>query len=109
MALIRCAECGGEVSTTATACPKCGATVPKPSKPKLWLWIPLGLVAVFFGFGALVGNSPQEQAKSRDRRAIELCWSDQGRKSLEPGAQRFAASVCELMEKEFVDKYRSKP
>ncbi len=27
MALIKCTECGNQVSTTATACPKCGAPV----------------------------------------------------------------------------------
>jgi hypothetical protein len=48
MAMTKCKECGGEVSTKASACPKCGAVVkrtgcltwivagfaPAPSKPK---------------------------------------------------------------------------
>jgi hypothetical protein len=31
MALIKCKECGNEVSDTAKACPHCGANVPKSS------------------------------------------------------------------------------
>jgi len=30
MALIKCSECSGKVSTTASACPHCGAPVPPP-------------------------------------------------------------------------------
>ena len=106
MALITCKECGSEVSTTAKACPKCGAKVPKT---KWWLWIPLGLVAAFLLFGALVGNTPEGQAKSQERRAIELCWDEQKRKSLDPGTQRFVASTCEMMERKFQEKYGVKP
>lgn len=37
MALVKCNECGNEVSTKATACPKCGAARPKPTSPVAWL------------------------------------------------------------------------
>lgn len=47
MALIKCKECKTEVSTTAKACPKCGAKVP----PKTGLFTKL--VAVVIGIGAL--------------------------------------------------------
>jgi hypothetical protein len=33
MALIKCAECGREISDKATACPQCGAPVAKPLPP----------------------------------------------------------------------------
>jgi hypothetical protein len=33
MALVKCSECGGEVSTKAMACPKCGAPVPQHALP----------------------------------------------------------------------------
>lgn len=32
MALVKCKECGGELSTAAKACPKCGSPVPKGKK-----------------------------------------------------------------------------
>lgn len=46
MSIIKCAECQSEISTTAKACPKCGAVVPKA---KIWPWVvgvPVGLVAL---------------------------------------------------------------
>ena len=46
MAIIHCKECGTEISSTASACPKCGAVVPKK---KIWPWIvgvPVGLFAL---------------------------------------------------------------
>lgn len=33
MALIKCPDCGREVSTTAGKCPQCGAKIKKPKKP----------------------------------------------------------------------------
>lgn len=33
MALVECKECGNEISDTAAACPKCGASVPRTVGP----------------------------------------------------------------------------
>lgn len=52
MAMIHCKECGTEISSTANACPKCGAVVPKK---KLWPWLvglPLGIVALIMLWSA---------------------------------------------------------
>lgn len=46
MALVKCRECGNEVSTKATACPKCGAVRPKPTPASVWIVILL--LALFF-------------------------------------------------------------
>lgn len=106
MALKPCKECGAEVSTKAKACPKCGAKVPHT---KWWLWAPLGLVAAFFGAAAVVGSSPEAQAKAADRRAIELCESEGERKSLSDGSRRFIAGACENMAADFRRKYGVSP
>lgn len=45
MALIKCKECGHQVSKKATACPNCGAPN-KQKKAPIFEW----LVAIFFGF-----------------------------------------------------------
>ncbi len=76
MALIKCQECGNEVSTTAKTCPKCGAkvvgaettTVPKPP-PQLTLihyfsLCLIGLVGFVFLIGKLTYVSPEEKEKS---------------------------------------------
>jgi hypothetical protein len=49
MALMKCKECGQEVSTQAEACPTCGAQVKKPSGARLALF----LLAVLGVFGLL--------------------------------------------------------
>lgn len=48
MAMTTCRECGGELSTKAEACPKCGAKVQRTSI------IALGCLTVLAVFGALV-------------------------------------------------------
>lgn len=111
MALIACAECGNEVSTTAKSCPKCGAKVKKPSTGEgKWIAGALVLIVVLvFAFGAQNANSPEAKEKWRQRGAIEMCWSEQKRKSLGAGEQQFIAGACEKMEADFVRRYGSRP
>lgn len=106
MALKACGECGNEISTKAAACPKCGAKVPRF---KWWLWTPVGLLGAFFLTGAILGSSPAAEERARARTTIERCWNGQDTKSLTPGAQRFVAGACEMLEKEFEEKYGVKP
>lgn len=124
MALIACPECGRQVSTQATACPGCGAPVagapplakPSASPParsaRIWLWIvgvPVGLFVLTMIAGSIRANSPEGRQRSMERRAIELCWDEQKRKSLEPGTQRFVAGACERMEEEFRRQHGTSP
>ena len=44
MALIKCRECGSQVSTEAANCPKCGASVESQKSKLLWF---VGVVVVF--------------------------------------------------------------
>jgi hypothetical protein len=64
MALIKCHECGGQVSTEASACPKCGAAVriqaQKP--PRRSAWRLLGLVMLA---GVVVSVVIQAQQKAK--------------------------------------------
>ncbi len=106
MSLMKCAECSAEISTTARSCPQCGARVPKP---KLWLWVPLGLVGAFLLFGATVGNTPEANERAHARAVIKTCWGEQARKSLDSGTARFVASTCERLENDFRSKYRAEP
>ena len=45
MALRKCRECGHQVSTSASACPNCGARLPK--RTSIFTWIVLAIFAVF--------------------------------------------------------------
>jgi hypothetical protein len=47
MALVKCKECGEQVSTSAKSCPKCGAKLPKKTSLITWLVLILFGVVVF--------------------------------------------------------------
>lgn len=115
MALINCSECNREVSSLAMHCPHCGAPIsePPPAEPKrrggIWKWllgVPVGAFVLVMIIGSCAGDpGPKQQARS----AIDLCWQDQKRKSLDPGTARFVASTCERMEAEFRNKFGVSP
>ena len=52
MALVKCKECGSEISDSAKLCPQCGF---KPPKTKWWLWGPVLLVVGVFILAAING------------------------------------------------------
>lgn len=59
MAIVKCKECGGKVSTKAKSCPNCGAKPPK--KTSLFTWLVL-FVFVFFIY--ISGNSDKTNGNS---------------------------------------------
>lgn len=107
MALIKCHECGKEISDQARACPGCGA---KPKKDRAGLYSAIvAVVAGFVLYAVSVANDPIAQEKAGKRQAIELCWSTQQSDGLSPGASSLAADTCRMMETEFLEKYGVKP
>jgi len=123
MALMKCNECGTEVSDKAAVCMRCGAPVaaaPEPTNAipvtvtkskvfKWWLWIPLGLIATPFVVGSMLPDTPERREKQSRREAISACWEEQKRKSLDPSLQRFIAGACEKMESDFRQKFHLNP
>jgi hypothetical protein len=66
MALIKCHECGNDISTEAASCPQCGAKPkPIPTKPAIWKKIFLGTI-VLLGFIAWVESATNSTGKSSD-------------------------------------------
>lgn len=57
--------------------------------------------AMFMAWALLRTPTQEELARRQERLAIELCWKEQGRKSLEPSTARFVAGACEKMEADF--------
>lgn len=109
MAMITCQECKKEISSTAKSCPHCGVKVPHA---RVWPWIigvPVAFFVAFMIFGAILAGSPEGKAKSQARDAISLCWKQQSDKALDPSTQRFVASTCEKMERDFRKKYGVDP
>jgi hypothetical protein len=71
MALVKCKECGEQVSTSAKNCPKCGAKPPK--KTSIVTWIVL-IFFVFVGYAAIQApstNAPSGSASSSAPRSEE--------------------------------------
>lgn len=66
MAMTGCKECGAAISTSARACPKCDAVVPKA---KLWPWmlgVPVAMGAMFLIYGASIPEYQSQARKVRD-------------------------------------------
>lgn len=70
MALVACRECNNQISTTAFACPKCGALVPKPKKSAIWPWIVGVPVALFIGMMIYGSSIPEYQHTAREARNL---------------------------------------
>jgi|26BtaG_2_1085354.scaffolds.fasta_scaffold00066_30 RNA polymerase subunit RPABC4/transcription elongation factor Spt4 len=60
MALVKCKECGSEVSTKAKVCPKCGAKAPKKTSMFTWLVLVVILVSVY----NVMTSGPSNTARS---------------------------------------------
>jgi len=115
MTLQACPECQKPVSSDAAACPHCGAKVATPPAPPAppgamgtMGWFFGGLILVFIIWAGIKGATTND-GRDEAREAIKLCWSEQGRKSLDPATARFVASTCEMMEREFQKKYGVSP
>lgn len=54
MAIKKCKECGGEVSTKAKTCPKCGARAPKSTSMLTWL---IAFLAISYFIGDFISQS----------------------------------------------------
>lgn len=76
---------------------------------KIILGIAGGLFFIFIIYAIQVSNSPEAEAKMKERLAIDWCWEQQGKKSNEPGTSRFIAGACEKMENDFTKKWGVKP
>lgn len=101
-----CKKCN-KISSGTKVCPHCGH---RAAHTNWWAWIIVGLVIVFLMVALEKDrNSPEAEAKSQARYAIEECWEKYERKSLDPNTKRFVALVCENMEKDFRTKYGVKP
>ena len=47
MALIKCKECGKEISSQAESCPNCGRKKPKPTSAVTWIVVTLLGMGIF--------------------------------------------------------------
>lgn len=69
MALIRCKECGEEISKKADKCPKCGA--PRKKKTSLFTWIIAAFSALFLYVYFSNADYQQDQAAIRPAEKVD--------------------------------------
>jgi hypothetical protein len=108
MALVKCRECGGAISTSAKTCPHCGSPLAASSRASyLWLIIglPVGAIVLFLGFGAISGSPEKSQARS----AIDLCWESADDALAPMSARHLARSTCQKMVSDFEQKHGYAP
>ena len=91
MALIKCTECGKDVSTEAKKCPSCGAKVKLPKKPTspFLKYLLIGVFGVSV-IGAFIGNQDNRDAKKADDDKLAAMSPEQRSAAL---AQRQAAAA----------------
>lgn len=91
------------------------ATAAKPAKKRWlpwWGWVllaPVIAIGALMLIGALMPDNPDRDARWRAQDAIKLCWSEQGRKSLDASTARFVAGACEKMERDYEARWGRKP
>ena len=64
MALVKCKECSTEISTSAKACPKCGAKPPQKTSVVTWLVLAVIAVVVFNSFSSDPGSTTSTASTS---------------------------------------------
>jgi len=77
MALIKCTECGAEISSNATSCPKCGK--PAKRKTKWTTWVIGAIFALFFVGFIMQSQTDRERQAKQD--ALEAAKSPEQRAS----------------------------
>lgn len=71
MALVKCKECGEQVSTTAKSCPKCGAKPPKKTSIVTWAALVFFIVVGYTAVRAPSTNVPSGSTLSSTQRSAE--------------------------------------
>jgi len=63
MALVKCGECGAQISSDAESCPKCGYKQPKPTSTTTWV---VGILLVLT-IGMCVSSQVQEESAKQEQ------------------------------------------
>lgn len=72
MALVKCKECGGKVSTKAKTCPNCGAKLPKKTSIVTWAVLMLIVFGVYSSWQIESNLTPEQRKAMSEQRAISI-------------------------------------
>ncbi|EKT4488947.1 MULTISPECIES: zinc-ribbon domain-containing protein [Shewanella] len=71
MALVKCKECGEQVSTKAKSCPKCGAKPPKKTSFLTWAVLAFIVITVYGAYQQESNMTPEQKAARAEKREVE--------------------------------------
>lgn len=80
MAMTKCKECGNEVSTKATSCPKCGAKINRTSWFTKLIAGFIGLVVIISIFSSISASNKQEKRVAEEQARIASLTPEQREK-----------------------------
>lgn len=83
MALVKCKECGEEVSNKAKSCPKCGAKAPKKTSLLTWLVLSLIILGVYVS-GQSTDRTTEASSKVSSSEKSETIKSEKVKKVAPP-------------------------
>lgn len=69
MALVKCKECGAQISADTKTCPQCGA--PPPKKTSRFTWLVAGLIVIAVGMSLTRPDPPPKLQKNPEQLAAE--------------------------------------
>ncbi|MBS3955849.1 MAG: zinc ribbon domain-containing protein [Methylomicrobium sp.] len=106
MALIKCKECGNDVSNTAKACPNCGAKVPKSSGCSTTIIVVLVFFILFLvGLSTCSDRNPRRSYSSSESRLSKSpeditaqCFDEAGLKENDPSHKITPAEMNKVLE-----------
>jgi len=90
MALVKCKECGEDVSTKAKTCPKCGAKAPK--KTSLFTWLVLVFI-IFVIYGANQAPTTPNKPKHASASASTAPQNSEEVKNVAPPKPSWVTSI----------------
>jgi hypothetical protein len=102
MALVKCRDCGAQVSTNAKSCPKCGSVPPKQTSGCAWIVLALIAPAMIYGIYASAVIKPAAQEDARTKEAARVVGlTPQQRASEDRQAKIYSAKgACRIFVKE---------
>jgi len=97
MALVKCKECGEDVSSKAKTCPKCGAKVPKKTSLFTWLVLLFIILVVYVG-----SKTTSSTSSSNDSPALSSSQKSESNKAPPPKPAWSISTSKDEMTGEFI-------
>lgn len=100
MALVKCEECGADISSEAVACPQCGKKIPRTSAFTKFMAVVIGGLLLIFVIGKI------NQVSDERRAALNEQTEEQLIAALPPEQQAEARKVRDVLKEQEAARVR---